>query len=506
MVDLVELYTHWNAGRSVSELGRSLGLDRKTIRKYLAPAVAAGMVPGGQPVDAQRWRELADQWFPGLGDRRIRQITWPEFEEHSVFIVGQLSAGVDVATVHQRLRDEKGVRASESSLRRWVNARVPREIASPTAPMPTSAPGELGEVDYGLMGTWDDPHEETRHRINAFTMVLPFSKMIFVYPTRQMDQRAWNAAHVAAFDFFDGVPTRITPDNLKTGVAKPSLYDPKINRSYQELTDHYGLLVDPARVRSPRDKPHVERAVRYTRDSWWKGRNFDSLEQMRHDAERWCRQVAACRQSRALDGQTPWEVFEQIERPALMGLPATRFTPRTWHRAKVASDCHVQVDGCRYSVPYRLVGQTLDVCLKAFDIEFYHEQALVKTHVIRPGSRRITDVADYPPNHAAYLSRDPAWCRKRAEEIGPACLEVICRLMEPYALHHLRSCQGILGFATKHGPASVEAACQTALTVGDPTYQTIKGLLQQGLPTISPRPNGDNGAGGILRGPAAFTL
>ena len=76
-----------------------------------------------------------------------------------------------------------------------------------------------------------------------------------------MDQHAWTECHVAAFGFFGGVPARLVPDNLRTGVDRPDLYDPKINRSYAELAAHYGCLVDPARSRKPRDKAQVERPM-----------------------------------------------------------------------------------------------------------------------------------------------------------------------------------------------------------------------------------------------------
>ena len=68
----------------------------------------------------------------------------------------------------------------------------------------------------------------------------------------------WTAAHAEAFAFFGGVPARLVPDNLKTGVDRPDLYDPKINRSYAKLAAHYGTLVDPARAAKPRDKAQVE--------------------------------------------------------------------------------------------------------------------------------------------------------------------------------------------------------------------------------------------------------
>ena len=97
-------------------------------------------------------------------------------------------------------------------------------------------------------------------------MVLACSRHMFVRPVLKMDQRAWTECHVAAFEFFGGVPARLVPDNLKTGVDKPDLYDPKINRSYAELAAHYGCLVDPARAIKPRDKARVERPMPYVRD------------------------------------------------------------------------------------------------------------------------------------------------------------------------------------------------------------------------------------------------
>ncbi|MFI6700212.1 hypothetical protein ACIBJC_14755 [Streptomyces sp. NPDC050509] len=73
---------HWYAGRSTSELAASLGLDRKTIRKYLTPAEAAGMTPGGAAMTGQDWAELIKGWFPDLTDKRLRQVTWPEIDKH----------------------------------------------------------------------------------------------------------------------------------------------------------------------------------------------------------------------------------------------------------------------------------------------------------------------------------------------------------------------------------------------------------------------------------------
>jgi len=130
VIDIVEILVHWYAGRSQHELAASLGVDRKTIRKYTAPAVAAGLVPGGGPARSRdEWAELVRGWFPELADTRLRQVTWPAIEPHRDYVVEQLRVGVTAATVHQRLRDEHGLDASVASFRRWVRGEPARRAA-----------------------------------------------------------------------------------------------------------------------------------------------------------------------------------------------------------------------------------------------------------------------------------------------------------------------------------------------------------------------------------------
>ncbi|MEU2718795.1 IS21 family transposase [Streptomyces sp. NPDC007205] len=326
MTGIVEIYVHWYAGRSKSQLAASLGLDRKTIRKYLAPAEAAGITPGGPPMSETDWTKLIKSWFPEQANRKLNQLTWPEIEQHRDYVV-ELLDSCTVTTIHQRLRDERKLKASLTPFRRWVHENLPDEAARAkvTVLRENVEPGSEAQIDYGFLGQWINPTTGKGHRIWAFVMVLPASRHMFVRPVAHMDQHAWTQAHVEAFRFFGGVPRRLVPDNLKTGGDKPDLYDPKINKSYAELASYYGTLVDPACTSKPKDKPRVERPMPYVRDSYWRGRTFTSLDHMQAEALLWARNVAGQRQCRPLSGAKPLSVFETVEASALLPLPETPF-------------------------------------------------------------------------------------------------------------------------------------------------------------------------------------
>lgn len=515
MVDIAEILTHWYADRSIKDISSSLGVARNTISKYVAPAVRAGLRPGGPPISEDEWAERIREWFPQLRDTRLRQVTWSAIEVHRDYIADQLRRNVTMSTIHQRLVDEQGLACSVASLRRWVRANLPEDLRREQVRvlrLRPPEPGEEAQVDYGKLGRWVDPATGKKHTVWALVIVLCASRHMFVRPVITMDQQAWTAAHVEAFEFFGGAPRRIVPDNLKTGVDKPDLYDPKINRSYAELGVHYGVLIDPARAGKPKDKPQVERPMPYIRDSFWRGREetFTSLAQMRAEAVRWCLQVAGQRQCRPLDGAAPLSVFRGVEQPALMGLPGQPFELATWSRGKVGPDIHVKVGKTLYSVPWKYIGKTVDARSTQSTVQLFIEGESIKTHVRKPKGKQ-TDLNDYPPERIAFFQRTPVWCRKRAAEIGPACAAVIEELLAGNALHHLRSAQGVLGLADRHDVGRLEAACARALAADDPSYRTVKGILAaaperathvgEQAGEYADEYVGDGGAAAFLRGP-----
>jgi transposase len=507
VIDVTEVLMHWHAGRSLLSMSESLGVDRKTIRKYIAPAIGAGIAPGGPAKTEAEWQALVREWFPGLADTRLRQVTWPAIAVHHDYIVEQLKAGVRMSTIHQRLRDEHGLAASAPSVRRYIAANVPEEVrrAQVTVWSPRQAePGEEAQIDYGMLGRWLDPVSGKLRTVWAFAMVLACSRHMFVRPVLKMDQRAWTECHVEAFAFFGGVPARLVPDNLKTGVDKPDLYDPKLNRSYAELAAHYGCLIDPARALKPRDKARVERPMPYVRDSFWRGREFTSLDHMQAEGARWSLDVAGQRQCRPLEGAAPASVFEATEKNALRPLPADPFVLATWATAKIGPDIHAHVGKVLYSVPWRHMGKTADVRVTGAMVQFFIGGELVKTHP-RKDRGKQTDFADYPPEKIAFHLRTPQWCKTQAAGIGPACEQVVGELLSGSALYRLRAAQGVIGLADKHDPGRLDAACAKAIAAGDPSYRTIRGILAAGAERDAlPAASGDGGAAAFLRGPASF--
>lgn len=233
--DIVEIFMHWQAGRSIRGIARSLGLDRNTVRYYLRAAQESGCSPAEQR-SPQEWAEFIRRRFPRVADPRLRHESFARLDPHRERIEEGLRTNT-VSTVWQRLRDEAGLDVSLSTFRRYVRATFPQSLdpASVVIWRPEVPPGEEAQVDFGCLGMWRDPASGQRRRAWAFVLVLSYSRHMFVRVVLELTCRTWLQCHILALEFFGGVPRRIVLDNLRDGVLKPDLYDPQFNRAYAEL-------------------------------------------------------------------------------------------------------------------------------------------------------------------------------------------------------------------------------------------------------------------------------
>jgi transposase len=474
--DVVEVLVHWQAGRTVKQIVRSTGMARNTVRKYLAAVQRAGLeaTPALPRCELSAW---VSRSCPELTKEVPQTDHWSQL--HS--LREEIEEGLKhsrMSTVWQRLHDQGRLSCSVITFRRYVR-RVLRigDPAQITVLRPPAAMGEVAEIDFGVLGIWVDPMTQMRRRLWMFLMVLAASRHMFVRPVWRLDLKTWIRCHVEAFEFFGAVPRRCVLDNLKDGVVKPSLYDPQLNRTYAELAQHYGTLLDPCRLEKPKDKPHVERMVPYARDSFWSGRQFSSFDEMLRSASIWCLETAGTRVHRTTR-QRPLDLFE-LERQAMLPLPSTRFETVSWHKVKVPRDIHVNVRGALYTVPWQYQGRWLQARLGDTTLEIFDGEELVKTHVRVPAGQRQTDWSDYPHEKAAFFVRNPGWCRIQAGRLGPNVSSVVGALLNDGAIHHLRQAQAILRLAEKYPVERLEAACQLA-ALADGQYLTVRNLLSSG--------------------------
>jgi len=496
--DDAEILVHWRAGRGIRQIARSLGRSRITVRDRIAEAIAAGFGREGPAWSAAEWRAAlaaarADRPpdVPGGGELAALRER-----------IAQALLSSTAATVWQRLHDGGEVRCSLRTFQRYVRDQIrAADPARLTVLMPDPAFGEAMEIDYGRLGMWTDPLGGKRRTVWAFVATLRASGQHFVRPVLQMDRATWLSCHSEALAFFGGSPRFWICDNLKTGVLKADLYDPRLNRAYRELAEHHGAIVDPARALHPKDKPRVERAVPYVRDSFWSGRSFTSFDEILREALVWSRDTAPRRRHRRF-GISVRDVFDQHERPALLPLPAHPFALVEWKDARVHPDCHVAIERVLYSVPWQHVGKTLQAKVSASLIELFDGDVLVKTHV-RDGRRRITDEADLPPDKVAFLMRTPAWCRRRAAEVGPSTAALVDTLLVQGGLTRLREVQALLRLSDRYDEKRLEAACALALSA-DGRMKTVRNILLADLDRAQLELAPATSAGAYLHGAEAI--
>ncbi len=505
VVDIKEMLVGWEAGESVSTIARRLGYTRPTVRKYVRAAEAEGLQRSEERRSEAEWAAITEATIQRVAQQRAPGAVEEELARYHAYLSAQVGT-VQLTVLHQRLQREQGLAASWGSFYRYVAAQWPGRLARrprPTIRLADPPPGDEAQVDFFYAGLWADPAAGRQRRLYGFLMTLGYSRHQFLYPVLAEDSTAWLAGHVAAFSFFGGAPRRLVPDNLTAGIRQVDRFDPRLNRAYGELVRYYGVIVDPARVARPTDKPKVERGVQYARESFFRGQHYDSLAAWQTAAARWCREVAGTRRHGST-GEAPLTTFTTTEQEALQPLPARPWERVSWVEAVVHRDCHVRAAGAWYSVPARWVRRTVAVRVGERLVEIYEGSTLLATHV-RLERGRSTQPEHYPVAGRIFVTQNPAACLQEAATVGPATTEVVRTLLAEGTLGRLREAQTLLRLRERYPAARVEQACARALAAEDGRFRTVRAVLEQDLdrlPPEEPLPLGSSGA--FLRGPAAF--
>jgi transposase len=255
-----------------------------------------------------------------------------------------------------------------------------------------------------------------------------------------------------------------------------------VNRTYADMARHYGTAIVPARPYKPRDKAKVEVGVQVV-GRWilarLRHRRFFSLA----DFNAAIRELLDDLNDRTMRswGTSRRALFEQLDQPALVTLPATPYEYAEWKRCRVGLDYHVEIGKHYYSVPYQLIRQEVEARITAVTIEIFHRGKRVASHRRSTRQHRPTTVADHmPSSHRRYRDWTHERIRREAGSVGDntaILVDVILR-SRPHPEQGFRSCIGILGLIKRFGADRVDAACARALVLGTRSYNSVATILK----------------------------
>ena len=344
--------------------------------------------------------------------------------------------------------------------------------------------GEKIFVDYAGSTVPIVVNSKTMETRNAaiFVGVLGSSSYTYCEATWTQSLPDWLMSHRHMFEFFGGVTTIIIPDNLKSGVNKPCRYEALINRSYEELCNHYSTCVIPARVKKPKDKAKAEVGVQVI--SRWiiaalRNKTFYSLEELNEEIRFLIEKI----NNRPMKhyNRSRRELFEVIDKPALLPLNPTPYVFSEWKAVRVNIDYHVELDGCFYSVPHQLTGKKVDIRATASTVEILHQCKRIASHQRANKGGETTTLPEHRPEaHKAYLEWTPEKIECWANENGPEITLFIKRLLEvmPHPKQSHRSAEGLVRLVDKYGKERLNRACSMAISVNSISYRTVQNILR----------------------------
>jgi len=465
-------------GLSNNAIGKSVGCSHNTVRDIIRRAQEAAL---SWPVAETLGDDEIERRIYGEKRPTVKPRPEPDME----YIERELRRpGVNLSLLwHEyKLEHPDGVQYTQfcERYRKWAGTRrVSLHIRHKA--------GEKMFVDWAG-DTMTVLNPETGEAMTAWLFVSAIGTSGYPYveafPTKEKDN--WIRAHVNAFRYYGGLPLILVPDNDKSAVTSPSRYDPELNKTYREMAEYYGVAVIPARVRTPRDKPKVEKCVKDV-ETWimaaLRDMQFFSFAELN----------AAIRIKLAEFSEKPYQKlegsrrseFDAYDRPALRPLPPKPYEYADWYSATVNRDYHVEVLKQYYSVPYAYAGKKVDVRVGHDTVEIFHKGLRVCSHQRLKGRLRqySTDIGHMPENHKAYVGMSKAGALRWAEDKGENIRLLVERIFGKVTVEQqaYRSVMGLMRIVKTYGPVIADEACGLALSAREYGCGYVERLIKAGI-------------------------
>jgi transposase len=434
-------------GKKIRKIAKSLKLSRNTVRRILREAGKAEKVKR-IPLWAMKvdWEKVKKEDDSGVTLKILQNEFAPETNYH---------------TFWQHYR--KYVPQTEK-----VTIRLEHK------------PGERIFFDFTDGINIVDRMSGEKTKTQLFVGVLPFSSYTVGEFVLNQKQPTFIRAIEDAFYQVGGVTPYVTVDNLRSAVAKSHLYDPDVNQTFIEFSNHWEFAVLPARPYSPKDKAAVEGGIGVIQRQFYhevRDRVFYSLSELNLVFKDYLKRL---NDSPMKDhGDVSRNDRFKKEKDLLKPLKSDRFELCEWKTAKVHPDCHVQVEKRFYSVPYSFIGQSVRVRISNKLIEIFSSDTdPVSVHPRLTGDTRASTLdAHYPAEKVACARFEIKSALKQAEKVGPKTFELIQLLVGgEYPLRNLRRIQGILRLHQSQNvkKESLEYAASQALAFRKLSFHYVK--------------------------------
>lgn len=488
MFEVREVLRLWLGGEGLRAVARLSRVDRKTVRRYVDGAIEAGVtVDGGvgQLTDEVLGR-VVEIVRPHRTDGHGQ--AWAALAERRDKLKGWVSADVAGVKICELLARD-GVVVPERTVQRFIAAEFgPRRGQGSTVRVADGEPGHELQIDFARLGFLLD--DTGRRRVcHALIFTAVFSRHMFVWLSFTQTTETVIAGCEAAWRFFGGVFKVLIPDNLTPVVTKADGLEPRLNEAFVEYAQSRGFVIDPARVRTPTDKPRVERMVQFVRSSFWNGETYADLADAQAKATAWCSQRAGMR----VHGTTqcrPLEHFRIEEQPHLLPAPAEHYDVPIYASCRVHRDHHIEIAKALYSIPGSLLGARVQVRADRKLVRVFHRGQLIKVHPRQQPGHRATDPADLPSEQTTYALRDIAHLQRLASSHGDAIGVYAAAVLDtPLPWTKMRQVYALLGLVKKWGPDKVEAACRRALDAEAISVPLIGRMLDRATENVEQEPS-----------------
>ena len=462
VIQVKEALRRWLQGAGERPIAHGAGLSRGAVRRYITAAQTLGVDRGGG--EEQLTDELIGQVCELVRPTRPdgHGEAWRSLVCHEQEIKDWVADGLTVVKIGILLT-RKGVVVPHRTLARFCVERCGAGRRARTTVRVDDPPvGTECQVDFGRLGFV--PDTGGRRRVcQALIFTACWSRHMFVWPTFAQTTEAVIERFEAAWGYFGGVFPVVIPDSMKAIVTAADNTAPRFNDTFLEYAQSRDCVIDGARIRTPTDKPRVERTVQYVRGNFFGGETFVDLDDVRRRSERWCTETAGMR----VHGTTcarPLEAFLTEEQALLRPVPPEAFDVPTWSSPKVHRDFHVEIARALYSAPHPLLGQRVRARADSKQVKLYVKGDLVRVHPRKPPGQRSTNPEDLPKGTEVYATRDLDKLKEVAAREGPAIGRYAAGILDtPLPWTRMRQVYRLLGLVKKWGPGRVEQACQKAL-------------------------------------------